>query len=211
MRQSREQVAVDGDELDKLLAALVSKSPSRAGAAALRLARVEPVEERRREVAEALEPLLSQGGVAAVAAVEALGTWGGAEDVPKLIAMLDEGNMVVRQAAITALGKHPDQRGAEAVARHMSSLQTRRQAGQALRSMGAAAEAAVAPLLDHADWIVRWKPPRSWATSAPKTASRRWKRSAPTHAARGSRKRTKRSRPSGSDTRMVRKGSEERG
>jgi HEAT repeat protein len=89
-----------------------------------------------------------------VAAVEALGTWGGAEDVPKLIAML-EGNMIVRQAAITALGKHPDQRGAEAVAQHMSDTQTRRQAGQALRSMGAAAEAAVAPLLDHADWIVQ--------------------------------------------------------
>jgi HEAT repeat protein len=83
-----------------------------------------------------------------------LGTWGSAEDVPKLIAML-EGNMVVRQAAITALGKHPDERGAEAVAQHMSDTQTRRQAGQALRSMGAAAEAAVAPLLDHADWIVR--------------------------------------------------------
>jgi HEAT repeat protein len=58
-------------------------------------------------------------------------------------------------AAVEALGKHPDQRGAEAVAQHMSSTQTRRQAGQALRSMGAAAEAAVAPLLDHADWIVK--------------------------------------------------------
>jgi hypothetical protein len=153
-RQNLGQVTLDGDELDKLLAALGSESTSQAGAAAMRLARAEPVEERRREVAEALEPLLSGGGVAAVAAVEALGTWGSAEDVPRLIAML-EGNMVVRQAAITALGKHPDERGAEAVAQHMSSTQTRRQAGQALRSMGAAAEAAVAPLLDHTDWIVR--------------------------------------------------------
>jgi hypothetical protein len=142
-----------GDDVAQALADLKSAEPWTRHAAADRLAKAAP-DERRAEVARALEPLLGDGNtVVRESAARALGVWGDAESVPALIAALGQPSGLMSGAALEALVKLKDERGAEAVAKHLAKDKIR--AGRALLEMGPVAENAVARLLTDDAWAVR--------------------------------------------------------
>ena len=143
---------LDDADLNKALADLQSKNSSVVATAARRLAAARPAAERRAETARALlgamaNPFPSTREYAA----EALGVWGTADDVPDLIAMLGDPDPNARSAAMTALAALKDDRGTAAVAARLSDFLDRTKAGQALETMGPAAEKAVLPLVSQGD------------------------------------------------------------
>jgi S1-C subfamily serine protease/HEAT repeat protein len=119
-------------------------------------ARVNTAGERREDVAKALEPLLKDGdGGKRRAAVKALGFWGGKEDVPLVIPMLNDADVFTRGEVFEALARFKDPRCAEAVAEHLVPLGERGNAAKVLRAVGPAAEKAVLKYLTHEDGFVR--------------------------------------------------------
>ncbi|HVS36073.1 MAG TPA: HEAT repeat domain-containing protein, partial [Gemmataceae bacterium] len=91
-------------ELDRLLAELKSRDPNKTAAAAQRLARAPPDPVRRKEAAEALAAAAANPfPTARQAAAEALAVWGGADDVPALVRLLDDPFPNVKTAAVAAL------------------------------------------------------------------------------------------------------------
>jgi hypothetical protein len=125
-------------------------------AAAQKLENMEPIEAEREAVARALEPLINDPGhFQRQSLVRALGTWGTRESVPALVGMLEHKDVFTRKAAIVALGKLPDERGAEAVAGCLEDGQLRGDASQSLQLMGAVAEKAVAQRLDRNDFGIK--------------------------------------------------------
>jgi predicted Zn finger-like uncharacterized protein len=97
----------------------------------------------RAEVARALEAALTdRDNGTAERSAQALAVWGDKDSVPALAAVLDDqtapGN--VRQQAITALGKIPDEKAAAALVRCLNNGNERRNAALALQNLGAAAE-----------------------------------------------------------------------
>ncbi len=144
------------DEIDRALGDIAGRALGRPQAAAQRLAQSEPIDARREEVLAAVRPLMSDSsGFVAREAVKAVGVWGTDDDLPALIALLQDRNVFTRRAAIEALGNYAHPRAAEAVAQELVPMQSRGQAGDALRAMGPVAEAAVLPLTDHRDWGVQ--------------------------------------------------------
>jgi HEAT repeat protein len=120
------------------------------------LARSKPVEVRQAEVAKALEPLLKVvDDQLAAAATGALGRWATADNLPALTAALESQSVVVRWAALDAIGYFPSAKTAEATAKHLCLGPDRLKASQALQLMGPKAETAVASYLSNADNGVR--------------------------------------------------------
>ena len=139
--------------MTKLIHHLRSGDPSRVRMAALRLSRMAP-NERRREVAAALEARLNDPHPFIEDEVaDALGVWGDEENVPALIKAMDRplGN----RSALRALTRFRDDRTIEALAVQLENFFNRRDAAQALRSYGPAAEDAVIACLKHHDRAVR--------------------------------------------------------
>ncbi len=148
-------VKLTADDIPKVLADLKADDSSRQTALAL-LGRSRPVQERQAVVAQALEPLLKGTDESlAAAAVKALGRWATAENVPALTAALESQSVVVRWAALDAIGYFPNPRTAEATAKRLCMNLDRFKASQALQQMGAKAEIAVAVYLTNADIGVR--------------------------------------------------------
>jgi HEAT repeat protein len=89
----------------------------------------------RPEVARAVEVLLMDrdGGVAGLG-VRTLGKWGTKDNAPALIRCVNDPASPIRNDAIAALGRIPDQPGAEALAALLGTV--RPQAGDALITMG---------------------------------------------------------------------------
>jgi len=123
-----------------------------------------PVNEARRaEISKALETPLADGTDAETrkAAAVALKTWGTKDNVPALIAELDNKSdpfHKTTQACMEALGKLKDERGAVAVAARLPDpgfTVSRDAVVQALRDMGPVAEKAVAAYVTHPDQGVR--------------------------------------------------------
>jgi hypothetical protein len=144
------------DEMDKLLADLATQDGSKAPAAADRLAKVFPNEERRAEVARALEKLTTHWQFnARSSAAHALVVWAIPDNMPALIKMLDDTVPSVRAEAMNALAALKDERGARAVAKMLTSLPDRGNAAKALETMGPVAEKAVLPFLTNPDAQVK--------------------------------------------------------
>ncbi len=142
-------------EKQRLLAELKSLNGFTVRRTADRLAKA-PVEGDPREVAKALEPLLSERDQQIrAAAAKALVVWGTQESVPALIEAADDRSIWVRGPAMEALGRWPTPEAARAVAKQLPVLQGRDKAAAALRAMGAIAEPAVIPLLEDRDGFVR--------------------------------------------------------
>ena len=149
-------VKLSVEEIDKLLADLKSDNAGKILLAATKLQHAEPIEERRDEVLKALEQLLKdKDQFRRKQAVDSLATWAKPETVPLLIKVLDESALLVKLAAIDALGKLKDERAAEPLAKLVQEPGPRVQAINALRSLGKNAEKAVAGLLTHAEAEVR--------------------------------------------------------
>ncbi len=143
-------------EIDQCLADLQGANAGQANAAAGKLQHAVPLDERRDEVLKALEAMLKQKDpFRRKQAVDALATWAKAETIPLLIQCLEETSLLVKLAAIEALGKLKDERAAEPLAKLVAQPGPRVQAAKALQSLGAKAEKAVLGLLAHAEPEVR--------------------------------------------------------
>jgi len=144
---------LDGATLDATLADLRSDDTERILRAAKRLTGAVPDEARRQEVAAALEALLpSPVKYVPGDSAKALAVWGSEANVPALVVALEQGGSVLRrQVFIESLAKLKDPRGAEAIAKHLLTHETRAIAIKALQGMGPTAEGAVVPLLEHGD------------------------------------------------------------
>jgi hypothetical protein len=140
-------------ELDKLLAEIRSDNPFTIGDAAKRLAQADASEQRRREVAVALEALLANPFPdVREAGARALGVWATPESVPALLKMLDaEPFPNTRDAVLEALAALKDPRAAEPVARRLTDPFSHDKARETLVALGPATEKAVIPYLTNAD------------------------------------------------------------
>ena len=147
---------IDDAAIDQALTDLKAKDVFKVRAAADQLAKAIPIEARRAQVAAALEPLLTdRDHWIPISAAKGLGAWGSKANVPALIAALNERDVFLRAAAMAALGNLKDPRAAEAIAKTFLDFASRRDAGNALRAMGAMAEPVVIPLLNDRDWGVQ--------------------------------------------------------
>ncbi len=131
-------------------------------AATARWLQQQPVDAaRRREVAQALEPLLDdRDGGTRLEGMRALLVWCGPESVPALVKLLESDptgfdGEECRKKAIDALVKLKDPRGAAAIARNWKNPFEREWTRRSLEALGPAAEDAVRPYLTDRDWGVR--------------------------------------------------------
>src|SRR5262249_15555979 len=113
-------------------------------------------EPRRKEIVEALHPLLADGTPEVrLNGLKALAVWGTSENVPVIIRAVDDDSNEVRQTAIQTLVRLKDPRGAEAIAGRLTNFFDRDLATRALQDMGPAAEKVVGRFYHHKDQDVR--------------------------------------------------------
>ncbi len=148
-----------GDAVTEALASLNSPEMGSRMGALMELQQMRP-NERRQEVARALEGLLSDPDMfIRKSAIDALAVWGSKDNVPALIQVLNESKgfdaTLVRHSAIEALGGFKDERAAEPLAACLEEFHDRHTADKALQKLGPAAEKAVLQRLTHHDWQVR--------------------------------------------------------
>ncbi|OAI47585.1 hypothetical protein AYO44_01525 [Planctomycetaceae bacterium SCGC AG-212-F19] len=107
--------------------------------AAQRLAKLKPVETMRADVIDAAKTFIkSPDGNVRNAGIMLLANWGGKDDVPFFLELMEADP--TRAAAMEALGALKDPRGAEAVAKRLAVPNERPVATKSLQAMGPAAE-----------------------------------------------------------------------
>jgi hypothetical protein len=147
-------------ELDRVLNELRSAEGNfgKCYPALLALNRIEPIERRRDEVADVLEPMLT-GSDASVRrfALQAVALWGTKRNVPTLLELLDDPDTGLRRLAMEALAKIEPRRAAEAIAQRVPDTRDGITAAHVLERMGPAAEDAVIKLLAYEDSQVRYR------------------------------------------------------
>ena len=144
------------EEIDQCLADLKTANAGARSLAAARLQRAIPLQERKDAVVTVLAAMLKEKDpFSRKQAVDTLGTWAGPETVPLLIQCLEESALLVKLAAIDALGKLKDERAAQPLAKLITQPGPRVQAAKALQSLGALAENPVLELLVHPEPEVR--------------------------------------------------------
>lgn len=144
-----------GDFTDIVLHDLSSTSPQARKAALVRLSRA-PANDRREEVAKAVEPILKDPeAFDRTEAAKVLAVWGGPETVPALVKALKDPEVFVRWAVLDALKMLKDPESADAIADAMKSSPDRGKAVEALREIGTPAEDAVLKCLNSGDTFVR--------------------------------------------------------
>lgn len=150
-------VASTTQEVDRLLRELKTAGNSAQKSVAVNtLVRMQPIDQRRSQVTQAVEPLMRDtNAMLRDGAIRAMGVWGTKDNVPALLKMLDQLDSSIRRSTMEALGKIPDKRGAEAVAKLLPNEADRRDASSALKAMGQVAESEVIGLLKHKDKKVR--------------------------------------------------------
>jgi S1-C subfamily serine protease len=144
-------------QVDSLVAQLAAAKDAGGRSAALNeLDRMQPIDERRAAVTKTAEPLMRDTtNFVRDAAIRVMGTWGTKDNVPALLAMLDQLDTSIRRVTIASLAKIPDRRSAEKLAGLIPESSDRVHALQALKKMGSLAEPAVIKLLKHGDKHVR--------------------------------------------------------
>lgn len=144
------------EEIDQCLVDLKGTHAGKANLAAARLQQAVLLPERRDAVVKTLEPMLKDKDTfRRKQAVDALGTWAGPDTIPALIKCMQEPALLVKLAAIDALGKLKDERAAEPLAKLVTEPGPRVQAVKALQSLGSKAEDAEISLLAHPEAEVR--------------------------------------------------------
>lgn len=143
----------NADAVTKSLFRLKSSSSRRRAEGARKLIETLP-DDRRAQVASALEPLLSDADQhTRTTAIEALGVWGTKDTVPILLKAMQEKE--TRGAAIKALGRLKDPRAVEPLADRMEDFFERSEAIEALKKIGPPAEDAMIQRLGHTNGDVR--------------------------------------------------------
>jgi hypothetical protein len=143
------------EELPRALADLRSTDPGRRRTAAARLARTPPSGQQATVARDLARLVQDRDAGVKLAAVEALGTWGTADSESLLVPLTGAYSGELRWAAIEALAKLGDDRGAAAIADRLKEPGDREEAGRVLRGMGAKAEKAVIGSLRSPDPAVR--------------------------------------------------------
>jgi hypothetical protein len=147
--------------LDEALAALRSGEVPRQLLAANWLAKTNVDPARQAEIAQALQPLLNDADKnVQTAAMKALVSWATPENVPAIIAVVqnDEFGLQtneMRHLAMETLARLKDPRGAAPVAQRLTNIHDRSHASKTLQAMGPIAESEVAKLLAERDAGVR--------------------------------------------------------
>jgi len=123
------------------------KSPNKFFALA-RITGYKPKEDRRREVCQVLEPLLSDRDTTVQSqAAQALAIWGTEDSVPALTKALQSNDFFVRTEVIKALGEIKSEKAAGPLAAQLSDASYRQGAADALKKTGAKAEKEVVKYL----------------------------------------------------------------
>lgn len=139
----------------QVVANLQSPNPAVKLEALKRLQR-SPPDPQRREIAEALKPLvLEQDMLLRYQAIEALGLWGNSEDAAALAPLLKEDDHGVRWPAIKSLGQLKGKVASAALVKHLAHAQDRGFTGDALRKTRPDAEPALIAGLEDEDAVVR--------------------------------------------------------
>jgi hypothetical protein len=138
------------DDLTAALAGLKLAERGKVKAAAEQLAKMEPVKERRDEVAKALASALgNENGFARASALKALAVWYVPAVLPDMVQRLQDESGLVCGYAFDALAAVKSPAAAEAVAARLAD--DRGHAAKALKAMGPLAEPAALKCLKHAD------------------------------------------------------------
>lgn len=152
-RQTEERKPLEDDTLDALINDLKSGDDRRVRDAQAKLEKADP-SRRRFEVARLLEQQLdNKDNFSRQRAMNALVVWSDTENVPRLLAALDDTFFTVRWGALEALTRLKDPRAAQAIADRYSK--DRIKAAAALRGLGSIAEEATASLLADKEWSIR--------------------------------------------------------
>ena len=148
------------EELDRILNELRSGQANfgKCYPALLALNRMEPIEQRRDEVAEVLGPILSGSNASLQRfALQAVALWGTKRNVPTLLELLDDPDIGLRRLVMEALVKLEPAVAAEAIAQRVPDTHDGITASHVLQRMGPPAEDAVIKLLTHEDSQVRYR------------------------------------------------------
>ncbi len=145
-----------GDDLQKQALADLKSGDKLRTLKALNLLQTKDPEKPNKELAQALEGLLTDKDQSLrFLASRALVKWAGPDSVLALTRALEDENISVRHNAMDALGRLKAEAATEPMARKLTSSQDRFKATQALQAMGSTAEAAVLKLADDKEWMVR--------------------------------------------------------
>jgi HEAT repeat protein len=141
--------------IDQALADLMEDNLFQKRDAVRALAKHDPGE-RKAEVLKAIEPLLDDRDTTLRRdAIAVLGNWGGAEGVARLIRIIDDQDLGVREVVIVSLGKSKDERAIPAIASRLPDFFDRKHAVKALKDIGTPAQKEVSKYLLHNDAGVR--------------------------------------------------------
>ncbi|SIO19724.1 HEAT repeat-containing protein [Singulisphaera sp. GP187] len=144
-----------GDFTDQALADLKSPNPHFRKMALGRLKNAPP-NDRRDEIAKAVEPLLTDpDGFCRSDAAKTLAVWGGVDSTPALLKVLKDPAFNVRWAILDALKELRDPKAAEALIDYLMTSNDRGKAAEALKAIGPSAEEAVLRGLTHHDGFAR--------------------------------------------------------
>jgi len=146
---------LDAAGVAKVVADLHSNNPALKQAAVKRLLNATP-DPGQRDIAEALKPLLHEGGfLDRHNVVKALGRWGNSEDAAAVATLLQEKEHGLRWPAIQTLGQLKGKVAAETLVKHLANIQDRGQISDALKHMPVDAEPALIACLAHGDAVIR--------------------------------------------------------
>jgi hypothetical protein len=150
------QEAARQAQIDQAVLDARNPDPSLQAEAVGRLRDLPADDGHRSAVLAVLEPLLDDKnpGVRG-AAIEAMGRWGTAAQVPKLIAVVNDKRSPHRAEAMQSLGRIGDDRAIEPIAKAATDPNLRKGGFRALRRFKAKAESIVLPLLTSTDASLR--------------------------------------------------------
>jgi hypothetical protein len=118
--------------------------------AADRITGWKPIESRRKEVARALEPLLTDTApFVAPSGAKALGVWGTADNLPALHRQLQSADIFTRPEVIRALGELKFEQSAGPLTSQLGEIFYREDASRALKAIGPKAEGEVIKYLEN--------------------------------------------------------------
>lgn len=121
------------------------------------ISRMTPDDNHRKEVLDAVEPMLKDSNsTLQTTALRVFGAWGTEDRAGTLIEMAESPSQTLRRQAIRALGTIGGKKAAEVVARRLTDKTDMLTAARALKDMGSVAEEPVLKLADHPEQQVRY-------------------------------------------------------
>ena len=151
------KAAPTGEQREALLADLSSNEVTRGRKALIEIQPKEPpADQMDADLAAALAKWLgSDDQSLRHLAAQALEKWGTSEEIPQLLAALDDDSQIVANSAMKALGRLHATEAVERLVTNLAESRSRLAASEALKAIGADAEDQTLTALDDAEWVVR--------------------------------------------------------